>query len=310
VILRPRVAFSTLEKIPTDFNNPKTMLQETKPDLVVIATWPDSHPEYLGLCISSKIPLVILEKPIAEDLKTSQAMLRDWKNSGQATKVLVNHERRYSRDYQWVKDQLKRYEIGPLLSLRARLYLGKTRPPWKTLLHDGTHLIDAIRFLSPGDFHLATVVGDPRLPGATVIYCGAAGNTPFSLEIGGGRDHMVFEVELNGEKGSLEVGNGQLTWQTSQAARWAEKFRELRPRKVPRLTKTGYFKNMALDALRCLDHPGQQPLSTLEDGFQVISLIENCLALSGLSLESLLVDEKKTGEQTEDPRDHLPQENR
>jgi predicted dehydrogenase len=295
--------FSNSEGIPTDFADGEDMIKSCRPDLVVIATWPDSHPSYLQICLDHRVPLVILEKPISKDLKQANAMIKAFREQKGNTKVIVNHERRYARDYCWSRDQIKSGRFGRILSYRARIYLGQNREPWKTLLHDGTHLIDALRFLSStkekASLSVNSLVGDLRQIGESVFFIGHLGQIPFSLEIGSGRDHMVFEIEANGELGSLKVGNGTLVCLESKPARWAENFRELKPEKAPANKNTGYFLNMVLDASKALSNPDYTPQSSLLDGYITMEIIQNMCELGGLNLADL----QREGAAD---RDHIP----
>ena len=120
------------------------MLKEKKPDILHIATHEDSHLDYLKMAIEEEIPVVVLEKPLSDNLRQARKM----KNRLGKTRVIINHERRYSRDYRIVKEHILNKTFGELLSLTGRLYMGMKKPVRNILLHDGTHLLDIIPYLT------------------------------------------------------------------------------------------------------------------------------------------------------------------
>lgn len=282
----------------TDFQSAAEMLETLRPDLVCVATWPDSHYELVKACVDSDVGAVVCEKPLAPTLEEARKIAALEGTGPSRTRILVNHERRYARDWQWIKARMDQKTYGEVLSLRGRLYLGRSRKPGLTLLHDGTHLVDILRYLTGKEWTGTSVTGDPLEPGGTLIYLGKMGDLPTVLEIGGGRDHMVFEVEVNTSRGRLVVGNGVLQAWESRPAAWASGFRSLAPRKVPRFQTTGYFLNMMTDAAACARDVRRIPFSQAADGLAALETIGDLLGLSGLSLEDL---------RSEAPDSHKPQ---
>lgn len=74
-----------------------TMLEETKPDILHIATPVETHLDIVKKAVSSGIKVIICEKPVAEN-KQNAYKIAEFHSSGKAT-IVINHERRYSKYY-------------------------------------------------------------------------------------------------------------------------------------------------------------------------------------------------------------------
>ena len=290
------------------------MLRVHKPQILAIATHPDSHYHYCRLAANAGIQVVICEKPLADNIREARKIAR-LADNGLA--IVTNHERRYSEDYIRAKTILNSGKLGLLLSMRAVLYMGKTQRLLDVLWHDGTHLADAIMFLTGMELKhkkrrgakLSANAGTAWLEGELTVSSeqlavsnekreeGGNGDThssfltpnssllptpysplPIIIEIGAGRDHLVFEMEFSCEKGRLRVGNGIFEVWESVPSPYAEKFRSLRQTEERFSGPTGYFANMVKDAVACAREPGRLPRSSAADGLRVIEYLNSIRA--------------------------------
>jgi predicted dehydrogenase len=230
---------------------------------------------------------VICEKPLAGTIGEARKIARLAKNG---LVIITNHERRYSEDYIRAKSVLESEKLGLLLSVRAVLYMGKTKRLLDVLWHDGTHLVDAIMFLTG-----MTLKHKQRLGAKLSANAGTAWlitkeqrtknreqskektgkEIPVVIEIGAERDHLVFEMEFSCEKGRLRVGNGVFEVWESVPSPYAEKFRSLRQTNETFSGPTGYFANMVKDAVACVKEPGRPPCSSAADGLRVIEYLHS-----------------------------------
>ena len=281
------------------------MIRIHMPQILAVATHPDSHYRYCRLAADSGVPVIICEKPLADTLGearkiaslASQGSLakRDGFARGTPAKVgpviITNHERRYSDDYIRAKAVLDEGKLGGLLSVRAVLYMGETRRLLDVFWHDGTHLADVIMFLTGSTLKhrrrrgakLTAKTGTARLEGELVQPGGmqlkkTAQPIPVVMEIGAGRDYLVFEIEFSCENGRLRVGNGVFEVWESVPSPYAEKFRSLRQTDEIFTGPTGYFANMVKDAVACLREPYRQPRSSAADGLRVIEYLHSVKA--------------------------------
>jgi predicted dehydrogenase len=256
------------------------MLRVQTPQILVIATHPDSHYFYCRLAPEYRIPVVICEKPLADNIREARKIARLCEGDGPV--IITNHERRYSQDYIRAKEILDEEKLGSVLGVRACLYMGKTRRLLDQLWHDGTHLADAIMFLSGAKLkhrrcwgaNLKQRSGTAWLEGSLHREKGPP-STPVIFEIGAGRDHLVFEIEFSCERGRLRIGNGVFEVFESVPSPYAEKFRSLKNTGEIFCGPTGYFANMLKDAVSCVSDRSRKPRSGAIDGLRVIEYLNS-----------------------------------
>jgi predicted dehydrogenase len=269
------------------------MLRTHRPALLCIATPPDSHLRYCALAAEYGVPVVICEKPLADSLGSARKIARLQRKGN--IRIITNHERRYAADYAEAREILEKEELGALLSVKAALYMGRTRRLRDVLWHDGTHLIDALMFLTGCRPHherrsgasLSCHEGTAFLSGylRPADEGGKKSNRqsggrrsspasiPFLIEAGAGRDHLVFGMEFSCERGCLRIGNGVFeVWQSGPSP-YAEKFNSLRKTREGFNGPTGYFTNMMSDAVACIRDPALMPRSGADDGLRVIEYL-------------------------------------
>jgi predicted dehydrogenase len=257
------------------------MIRIHTPRIVAIATHPDSHYRYCRLAADCGVPVVICEKPLADNIGEARKIKR---LSEQGTIIITNHERRYAHDYIRARAILDEAKLGKLLSVRAVLYMGKTKRLLDVLWHDGTHLADAIMFLTNARLKhrrrwgakLTANTGTAWLEGA--LYHGDPSPIPVIIEIGAGRDHLAFEMEFSCEKGRLRIGNGIFEVWESAPSPYAEQFRSLKQTGETFTGPTGYFAHMVQDAVRCARENGATPSSGAADGLRVIEYLHSVKA--------------------------------
>jgi len=289
-----RGLFATRWHVPV-YSSAEEMIREQNPQILVIATHPDSHYSYCRLAAEKQVPVVICEKPLADTLSAARKIAA-LGGAGQRHVILTNHERRYSADYIKAKEILASEKLGELLGVRAVLYMGKNKRLLDVFWHDGTHLADAAMFLSGRVLkhhksygaRLTQVAGNAWLEGELsaeperrgfppVLLCPRQirDAIPFVMEIGAGRDYIVFELEFSCAKGKLHIGNSIFEVWESDESPYAEKFRSLKKTTASFDGLTGYFANMVADAVSCVREPGRQPLSSAADGLAVIEYLHS-----------------------------------
>jgi predicted dehydrogenase len=271
------------------------MLSIHNPQILVIATHPDSHYFYCRLASQYKIPVVICEKPLADNIRDALKIARLCEGDGPV--IITNHERRYSRDYIRAKEILEEGKLGSVLGVRACLYMGRTRRLLDQLWHDGTHLADAVMFLSGarlkhrrfwgvklkqrnGTAWLEGLLHREKKSPRFTENAEEQNNinpspVPVIIEIGAGRDHMVFEIEFSCENGRLRIGNGVFEVFESVPSPYAEKFRSLKNTGEEFSGPTGYFANMLKDAVSCVRDKSRIPRSGAIDGLRVIEYLNS-----------------------------------
>lgn len=119
------------------FSRAQTMLETLKPDIVSIATQPDSHAMLTMLASHHKTKAIVCEKPIAITVREGQKMIEACKKS--SSLLFINHGRRFDPLIRKCASDIKRGVIGDIVQVTCYSYNG--------LMNNGTHTIDLLRFL-------------------------------------------------------------------------------------------------------------------------------------------------------------------
>ena len=93
------------------------MYSRTKADIVTIAVNENAHMKEALDAIRAKPKLVILEKPVALNLREAERIKGE--SDEYHVPVLINHERRFAEDFIRAKKYMEK--IGELQSIRAEL---------------------------------------------------------------------------------------------------------------------------------------------------------------------------------------------
>ncbi|MDR0539193.1 MAG: Gfo/Idh/MocA family oxidoreductase [Spirochaetaceae bacterium] len=270
-----RRLFSARWNVPV-FDDAEEMIKAARPHIFCIATHPDTHEYYCVLAARYKTPLIICEKPMAASLSSAKRMCA--LHTRGAAKILVNHERRYSENYVQIKNFIQSGEAGRLLGVNAVLCMGKTSRFIDMLWHDGTHLADAIMFLT-GDMliHKKTYPQTTSGNKGSVYLLGMLKKSalPVLIELRAERDHIIFEIELSFEKGRARIGNGVFQIELSAPASYAHNFRSLQPVAAGFPGPTGYFSGMINDAAGCVREAGREPVSSARTALDVVKYLHS-----------------------------------
>jgi predicted dehydrogenase len=252
------------------------LLETERPDILHVATPTETHADLLVQAAAQRVPVVICEKPLSSSAAEARDALDCCHAAG--TIVLVNYERRYSRNYLHARALIRGKSCGALLSVQARLYMGRGHRPAEILLEDGTHLVDVIRFLTDREIEPRHTEGDPFEAAETLQLLFRCGEAAGFLEVSGRHEALVFELEMGFERGRLRIGNGIYERWDSAPSRFYERFFSLQPAYHRRFRRTGYFAGMLADAVAVAREPGRRPVSSGEDGLRALEVIEAMLS--------------------------------
>ena len=113
------------------------MLDEADLDVVVVATAPKFR---LPIVEDSagKVRGIYMEKPIASSLAEADTMIQQCRDGG--TVLTIGHQRRWSRDWLWIRDAIRDGAIG-------RPTHGWLTWPLGRIFANGTHFLDSINFV-------------------------------------------------------------------------------------------------------------------------------------------------------------------
>lgn len=138
-----RNRFAVDFKLDRLYSSAEEMLENEKPDIVSICTWPPHHADLTIAACNAGARAVLCEKPMAVHLADADRMLDAAQENG--TLLCINHQRRFTPRYTRAKEFIDDGAIGLVTHVTAIC--------GGDLLTDGTHLIDLIRFL----------LGDPKI---------------------------------------------------------------------------------------------------------------------------------------------------
>ncbi len=254
--------FGATARIPDDnlFGDYRDLLAAARPAMVIIATWTESHERIAVEAARAGASLIVLEKPMASSIDGCRAIIEQCRRSG--TTVIINHERRYDNRYRKAREIIARGRIGRVMTVHASIltggYAGPSDPAegGGPLLHDGTHLVDMVRYLFG---EIASVEGEFRRDGRSrgfedraCAWLKTGSGTDVFLEAGGGRDYFVFELAISGTRGKLIIGNGYESLHLGKKSRLYSGFRDIAEVPFPHYRKNNCFHELYREAKKAL----------------------------------------------------------
>ena len=151
-ILEEKVnAFVEQFEIPSAHTDMQQMLSKERLDIVGVTTHNREHVEPTIAAAHAGVKAILCEKPMALNMRDADRVIEACERSG--TKLAIDHTMRFEPNWRRVKQMVDEGVIGKLLHIEVQNY-GDT----STLLHNGTHSCDAIRWFG----------GDPEWVIATV----------------------------------------------------------------------------------------------------------------------------------------------
>lgn len=119
------------------YTNIDEMFKKENPDIVSICTPDKIHEKILKTCLKYKPRLVFCEKPLTTDVKSAEYFIKAY---NEAHIVLaVNYLRRWNQSIINLKKKIEKNQFGQPLNIIGIYNKG--------ILHNGSHLIDLLRYL-------------------------------------------------------------------------------------------------------------------------------------------------------------------
>jgi len=131
-------AFADRFQVPNIYTDYKQMIDEEKPDIVSICTWPTLHKEMTVYAAQAGVDIILCEKPMAVGLDEVDAMLEVCERSG--SRLFINHQRRYGQPFRIIRQLIDDGVLGQILRLEGWVGDGWDLMSW------GTHWVDMHRF--------------------------------------------------------------------------------------------------------------------------------------------------------------------
>lgn len=120
------------------YTNLKECLAKESPDIVVVATPPQTHLSLTRTCLEENVPIAICEKPLAQNIKDAREIARLVKDSN--TLFVVNYQRRFYPLIAQIRNEIKKGKIGRISQISCFYSNG--------LYNNGGHLIDTVLYLT------------------------------------------------------------------------------------------------------------------------------------------------------------------
>ncbi|MCP4157654.1 MAG: Gfo/Idh/MocA family oxidoreductase, partial [bacterium] len=140
--------------IPSSYSDYRKLFKAEKPDIAVIATWTSTHKDIALNAVKNKVKGIVLEKPVASNFSLSRRVVDACRENN--VKLVINHERRWDPLYRKAREIVENKSLGALKLIYGNvLSQSVPRGPWQSaldefgggpLLHDGTHLVDMVRY--------------------------------------------------------------------------------------------------------------------------------------------------------------------
>ncbi len=218
--VRPQNLAVALTRCPAAraYRDYRRMLEEVRPDVISICTWPQSHAEIVEAAAAAGVKGILCEKPLALQLAEVERM--GAAAAARGVKLAGGHQYRFHPNYVRAAEIIRSGKLGKVTRVRGNIK--------STLANNGPHLIDTVRFL----------LGDPPAERVT-CQCtrernefnrsipaedGARGEILFG---GGVRFELAtgdlspdfFSITVEGTAGLLEVTPQRLTVNGDEPAR-------------------------------------------------------------------------------------------
>jgi len=115
----------------------REMLEKEKPDIVSVCAWPRDREAMVLASLEAGAEGIWAEKPFALSMKSARKMVKTAAERG--ARIFVNHQRRYGKPFEWMKETVEEKKMGELIGIDIVL-------PGTNLLNMGTHLVDVALF--------------------------------------------------------------------------------------------------------------------------------------------------------------------
>jgi predicted dehydrogenase len=277
--------FSQKFNIPSgnSYLNHLDLFKSTTLDMIIISTYTDSHTQIAVDALKHGVKIIILEKPVGYSLFEVKKLLKT--AAANKAHIIVNHERRYDPRYIKVKEIINSGKIGKILNVTASIHTGGFRGVSHPklgggpLLHDGTHLVDILRFFF-GD--ITQVRGkfqrESRHTGFEDIayaWLETLSGINIFMQVGGPKNYFGLQLEIFGTCGQITIGNGINKLYVSSKSKFYQGFNDLCEVNFPKINSGNCFTNMYKEVKNILYKKADTVTSSLYDGYKALEIVHS-----------------------------------
>ncbi|MBL8020064.1 MAG: Gfo/Idh/MocA family oxidoreductase [Leptospirales bacterium] len=253
----------------------RTILEETRPDFVVIAASLAAHEELFSQAVKASPRAILLEKPPADNYKSAQTMLKMAGN----IPVWVNYERRYHPNYVLTKRLIESGKLGDVRSIRGQVLVGHSPGAGEAgpLLHDASHWIDVLLWFvgQPEGVSARLFREKTRAEHSAFVSFHYPGFEAI-LESGGRRKYFEFEMQIDFSEGRILCGNNGLRVFQSRLSRKYKGFKELQEKRINQVWRNPWL-GLYKDIHNVIRHTSQKPVASLSNAVQGMHWINRIL---------------------------------
>lgn len=249
------------------FLSAEEMFRKIKPDIVSIATQPDSHPELVRLAAKYKTKAILCEKPIAHSLREAKEMIKSCRKNNSL--LFINHQRHFDPLLKKWSNKIREGLIGDIFQANAYYYNG--------LFNNGTHIIDLLR-LFLGEVNWVRGFTNEKTSwkkrdknvDALVVFKNGARVFLQSLT----KNYGFFDFYFYGLKGSFAIKKlGQeIEYRKLIENKYVKNYYQLSDFFIKKGRPRNFFKEAVSHIVACLDGK-EKPISTGDDGLAALKIL-------------------------------------
>jgi len=194
----------------------RELLDRHRVDLLAVAAPTECHADIVTeAAASGRVRGIYCEKPISRSLAEADRMIEACERAEVA--LVVGHERRFGAHFIKARELVAGGAIGRVRTLIGQALGGEPPAVLKSeagggpLLHDGTHLTDLFGyFCGPAAWVIGRVErshGSQNIEHTASALVGMENGATGFIEGGGRRSYFAFDLEVQGEKGVVRIGN-------------------------------------------------------------------------------------------------------
>jgi predicted dehydrogenase len=196
---RKRTAFATLWHPNALYADVEEMLDEARLDLLIVATPPDTHEAICLHAVAAGVRGILCEKPFTGRADSGRRVAEACLTA--RIPLVVNFNRRWDDSHQLLQTRIANGAVGEVRALSG-WYTG-------TLRGNGSHMLDVIRMLCPGDWsaewtsRLAAGASDG--PVSVILRSTAGARAHIQAVIDA--EYFIFELDVLGTRGRARLFN-------------------------------------------------------------------------------------------------------
>lgn len=264
------------------FSDYNELLKQAKLDLAVISANTSEHYKIIKSCAENKVKVIVSEKPLTAEIRTADEILNIC--SKNSVILITNHERRYDPYYQTAKHLIDSGNLGKLISIRGSMMTSSHRENSLAengggpFLHDGTHLVDMIRFFSGEIIYVNSEFQrysrNKGFEDYIACHMKSENGVHIFAEAGGNCSYFAFELDIVLSKGRIIIGNGYRKLYTPKESSFYTGFRDLSEIIFPTpKNKHNSFTNLYREVKSVLSNKTNIITSSGLDGYKALEVI-------------------------------------